>query len=167
MKTYAEERGIMCQPQKMLISSFTLQNGTLITPLLLFYLQLGLVVIKRHRFVEYTPNKCFNSFVKSAVDARRKSDGNANSSVVAEPMKLPANSSYGYQIMDRSRHTVRQYLSDEKTHAAINSKLFKKLDHVNNSLYEVELAKEQIEHKEPIIVGFFILQYAKLRMLEL
>ena len=38
---------------------------------------------------------------------------------------------------------------------------------MNNSLYEVELAKAQIEHKEPIIVGFFILQYAKLRRLEL
>ena len=49
----------------------------------------------------------------------------------------------------------------------MNSKLFKKLDHVNNSLYEVELAKAQIEHREPIIVGFFILQYAKLRMFEL
>ena len=38
---------------------------------------------------------------------------------------------------------------------------------MNNSLYEVELAKAEIEHKEPIIVGLFILQYAKLRMLEL
>ena len=80
-------------------------------------------------------------------------------------MKLLANSSDGYQIMDRSRHTVTKYLTDEKTHAAIYSKNFKKLDHVNNSLYEVELAKAQIEHKEPIIVGLFILQYAKLRML--
>ena len=62
--------------------------------------------------------------------------------------------------MDRSRHTVTKYLSDKKTHAAINSKLFKKLDHVNNSLYEVELAKAQFEHREPILVGFFILQYA-------
>ena len=34
MKTYAEEEGILSQPRKMLISSFTLQNGTLITPLL-------------------------------------------------------------------------------------------------------------------------------------
>ena len=68
--------------------------------------------------------------------------------------------------MDRSRHTVRKYLIDEKTHGAIDSKLFKKLDHVNNSLYEVEPAKAQIVHKEPIIVGFFILQYATLRMLE-
>ena len=36
MKTYAEGEGILCQPRKMLISSFTLQNGTLINPLLLF-----------------------------------------------------------------------------------------------------------------------------------
>ena len=167
MKNFAEEERSLSQPRKMLISSFTLQNGLLITPLLLFYLQLGLVVAKIHRFVEYTPEKCFNSFVQSAVDARMQGDENPNSSVVAKTMKLLANSFYGYQIMDRNRHTVTNYLTDEKTHAAINSKLFKKLDHVNNSQYEVELAKAQIEHKEPIIVGFFILQYAKLRMLEL
>ena len=29
------------------------------------------------------------------------------------------------------------------------------------------MAKAEIEHREPIIVGFLILQYAKLRMLEL
>ena len=133
MKTYAEEESIMSQPRKMLISSFTLQNGTLITPLLMLYPHLGLVNTKIHRFVEYTPKKCFNSFVQAAVDARRKSDENPNSFAVAETLKLLANSSYGYQIMDRSRHTVTKYLSDERTHATINSKLFKKLDHVKNS----------------------------------
>ena len=51
MKTYAEAEGIMSQPRKMLISSFTLQNGTLITLLLLFYLQLELVATKKHHFV--------------------------------------------------------------------------------------------------------------------
>ena len=167
MKTYAEEERIMSQPRKMLISIFTLQHGTLITPLLLFYLQLGLVVTKIHRFVEYTPRKCFNSFVQAAVDARRKGDESPKSSVVAETMKLLANSSYGYQIMDRSRHTVTKYLSDEKTHAVLISKLFKRLDHMNNSLYEIEHAKAEIVHKVPIIVEFFILQYAKLRMLVL
>ena len=168
METYAQEEEITSQPRKMLISSFTLQKRTLITPLVFFYLQLGLVVTKIHHFVEYTPKKCFNSFVQAAVDARRKSDQNPNSrSVVVETTKLLADSSYGYQIMDRNRHTVTKYLSDEKKHAAINSKLFKQLDHMNSSLYEFEHAKPQIEHKEPIIVGFFTLQYAKRRMLQL
>ena len=44
LKNYAEEEKLLSQPQKMLITSFTLQYGTLITPLLLLYLQLGLVV---------------------------------------------------------------------------------------------------------------------------
>ena len=69
--------------------------------------------------------------------------------------------------MDWSRHTVTKYLIDKKTHAAIDSKVFKKLEHVNKILYETELAKPQNEHKEPIPVGFFFLQYAKLQMLEL
>ena len=46
MKNYAEEERLLSQPRKLLISSFTLQNGTLITPLLLVYLQLGLVCTK-------------------------------------------------------------------------------------------------------------------------
>ena len=125
----------------MLISSFTLQNGTLNNPLLLFNQQLGLVCIKTHRFVEYTIEKCFNSFVQSAGDARAQSDENPNSSVVAETMKLPANSSYTYQIMNWSQHTTKKYLSDKKKHAANNSKLFKQLEHVNTSLYEFDLAK--------------------------
>ena len=81
LEAYAEEEGIVSQHRKMLISSFTLQNGTLVTPLLLFYLQLGLVVTKIQRFDEYTPKKCFNSFVQAAVDARRKGDENPNSSL--------------------------------------------------------------------------------------
>ena len=51
MKNYAEGKRLLSQPQKMLIS----QNGTLITPLLLFYLKLGLVVTETHCFVEHTP----------------------------------------------------------------------------------------------------------------
>ena len=42
IKNYAEEEKLLSQPRKLLLSSFTLQNETLITSLLLFYLQLGL-----------------------------------------------------------------------------------------------------------------------------
>ena len=86
---------------------------------------------------------------------------------VLSQKQLLANSSYGYQTMDCSRHTVTKSLSDEKTHGAINTKLFMRLDHMNDQLYEVKLAKAEIEHREPIIVGFFIFQYAKLRISEL
>ena len=156
MKNYAEEERLLSQPRKMMISTFTLQNGTLNTPLLLFYLRLGRVCTEIHRF-EYTPQKSFNCFVQSTVDARRQGDENPNSNVVAETMKLQANSSYGYQILDRSQHTVTKCLTDEKTHSTINSILFKKLDRVNNSLYEVEKfnsPKHRLNTKSQSLSGF-------------
>ena len=122
---------------------------------------------KMYRFIEYTPRKCFKQFVQSVDDARREGDENPHAGVVAETMKLLGNSSYVYQFMDRSRHTITKYLGDEKTQKAINETFFKRLNVVKKDLYEVELLKSTIEHREPIIVGFFILQNAKLRMLEL
>ena len=38
---------------------------------------------------------------------------------------------------------------------------------MTDQLYEVELIESEFEHREPILVGFFIVQYAKLRMWEL
>ena len=119
---------------------------------------MGLECTKNHQFVEYTPKKCFSSFVESAVKARRQADENTNSIVVAETMKVLANSSYGYHIKDRSRHTMTKYLNDEKMHSAINNKLFKRLNFITDHLYEVEFVMSENEHREPIIVGFFILQ---------
>ena len=69
MKEYEEKEGILSQPRRTLISSFHLKNGTLITPLLFYYLHLGLECTKIHQFVQYTPKKCFSSFVQSVVNA--------------------------------------------------------------------------------------------------
>ena len=46
MKEDAEKERILTQPRRMLISSYFLENGTIITPLLLFHLELGLVCKK-------------------------------------------------------------------------------------------------------------------------
>ena len=118
------------------ILSFTVQIGARITLLLLFYLQLGLFFMNKHRLVAYSPEKCFNTFMQWAVHASKQSDENPKSSVFTETVRLPDKRSCGYQIMDWSRYTVRKYLSDEKRHAAFKSKLFKKLDLVINPLYQ-------------------------------
>ena len=125
------------------------------------------VCTKNYRIIEFTSVKCFNYSVQSAVDARRQGDKNPNSTIVAETMELLANNSYGYQTMDGSRHSITKYLNDEKTRAVINNKLFQRLAYFNDQLHEVELVKSESEHKEPIIVSFFIPQYAKLGILEL
>ena len=144
MKEYAEKERIIPQPTRMLRSRFILTNCTIITPLLLFYLKLGLVCKKIHRFVQYTPRNCFDIFVQSAVDARQQGDENPNSIVVAETMKLLANSSYGYQIIDRRRHTVSNNLTDEKTYSKINSKMFKWLNHISDQIMRWNLSSRKL-----------------------
>ena len=88
------------------------------------------------------------------VDARREGDENPLSGVVAETMKLLGNSSYGYQIMDRSRHTVTNYLNDEKTHKATNEPLFKRLNTVEKDLYELELFERSLSTENPSLLAF-------------
>ena len=164
MRDYAEGGGLPCQPRKMLISSYFFENGTLITPLILFYFDLRLKIKK---VITSWNILQLNKIVQSAVNARREGDENANSSAVAETRRLLANSSYRYQIMYRSRHTATTYLSDERTHGAINTKSCKRLDIIKDQMYELEVAKAEIEHREPLIFGFFKLQYANLIMMEL
>ena len=167
MKDHAQRNHLLSRPRKMLISSFKLERGPVITPLLLFYLEKGVILRDVFWFLQYTPRRCFESFVQNVVDARREGDRNKESTVVAETMKLIGNSSYGYQIMDRSRHTNTKYVKGPQVDKFINNKFFKSLNELSQDIYEVELNKTRIIHKEPIIVGFFILQYAKLTMLQL
>ena len=134
MKECAEKEGIMSEQRRMLISSVHLKIGTIFTPLLLYYLHLGFERTKIHQFVQYTPKKYFNSFVQCPVNARREEDENPNSIVVAETMKFLANSSYGYQIKDRSRHFVTKYSNDETFHSAINIKVFQRLNFITDQL---------------------------------
>ena len=152
MREYAQKEGLKSQPRRILISSSHLRKGTIITPLLLYYLHLRLECTRIHQVVQYAPKKCLSSVVQSDVNARRQRDENPTSSVVAETMKFLANSSFGYQIMNRSRHTVTKFLNNEKIHTAFNMKHFKQLNFITDQLYEFELVKSEIEHREPISI---------------
>ena len=49
----------------------------------------------------------------------------------------------------------------------MKSKMFNRLNHITDQLYEVDLANPELEHREPISDGLFILRCTKLRLLEL
>ena len=99
--------------RKATIFCFKLEIGSVKIPLFNFYLEIGLQCTKTHFFSVFS-SKCFNNFVQSVVDARRKGDENPLTGVVAETMKFLGNSSYGCQIKDRSRYTITKYLNYEK-----------------------------------------------------
>ena len=167
MMKFAEENDLLRKPRKMLISSMKLERGPVITPLLIFYLNEGVIINRIHFFLQYTAKTCFKPFVQSVVEARRQGDLNSQSTVVAETMKLIGNSSYGYQIMDRTRHTKTKYAIGPSVSKLVNNKFFKSFNELDDKIFEIDLQNSTVHHKEPLIVGFFILQYAKLTMLEL
>ena len=108
-----------------------------------------------HFIIQYQPKQCFETFVNGVVEARRQGDLNPDSAVCANIEKVVGNSAYRYQIMDRSRHTRTKYKIGSCVNTLVNDKTFRKF----NELYEVELGKSKVEHKEPIIElvsNFFI-----------
>ena len=134
MMTFAQEHKLLQKPRKMLISSMILERGPIITPLLIFYLSQGLILKRINFFIQYNPEKCFSPFVHSVVEARRQGDLNTQSSVVAETMKLIGNSSYGYQIMDRSRHTKTKYTIGPDISKLVNNKFFKSFNEIDKDI---------------------------------
>ena len=69
--------------------------------------------------------------------------------------------------MDKAKHTNVKYLMNKsKVCTFINLSVFKNMNNLGQDLYEVETYKTRISVDTPIQIGFFILQYAKLRMLE-
>ena len=95
MKAYAEEHNIMAQPRRSLIGSMEGEKILLATPLLKWYLEHGLEVIKVHQVVEFTPKSCFKSFGDAVSDARRAGDADPSKAIIADTMKLVSSLNIG------------------------------------------------------------------------
>ena len=76
------------------------------------------------------------------------------------------NSSYGKTITNQLKRRNVEYCSDAEASRKVNTPLFRKLDYITEDTYEVESRKKNIKLNLPSQIGFFVYQYAKLRMLQ-
>ena len=166
MRQYAEENDIMSAPRRMLVDSFHGIKLLLATPLLRWYLAHGLVVDRVYQVVEYEPNPCFQRFGESVSAARRAGDSDPEKAIIADTMKLLGNSGYGKTVTNVDRHHDVKYCTEVGTSALINNKRFRQLDVVTDDAYEIEMNKSVVNYTLPLHFGFFVYQYAKLRMLQ-
>jgi hypothetical protein len=58
------------------------------------------------------------------------------------------------------------YRQGPDTSKKVNNPLFKKMTQISDNLFEIETAKQVVKWDLPLQIGFFVYQYAKLRMLE-
>ena len=166
MRQYAEEHDIMSTPRRMLVGSFHGIKLLLATPLLRWYLAHGLVVDRVYQVVSYEPNPCFQRFGESVSAARRAGDADTDRAIIGDTMKLLGNSAYGKTVTNVDRHHDVKYCTEVGTSRPISNKRFRQLDVVTDDAYEVTSSKARVTYDLPHHIGFFVYQYAKLRMLE-
>jgi hypothetical protein len=155
------------KPRRLLVGGMKAEKILLASKLLSWYMKHGLAVTKIYQAVEYSPLKCFKSFVEDVAKARRDGDKDQSMSIIADTMKLIGNSAYGSSIMNKEKHTKIKYVNDYHSAClSVNDPFFKKLTELSFNCFEVESFKKRITLDVPIQLGFFILQYAKLRMLQ-
>ena len=166
MRQYAEEYNILNKPRRMIVGSYRGDNILLATPLLRWYLTHGLVVDHVYQVIEYEANPCFQRFGESVSTARRAGDADPDKAIIADTMKLLGNSGYGKTVTNIDRHRNVQYCTKAGTSSLINNKRFRQLEVVTNNAYEIEMSKGVVTYTLPLHIGFFVYQYAKLRMLQ-
>ena len=167
MREFAELNGILKQPRRTLVGSFHAQGILLSTTMLRWYLQKGLVVKKVYLCVQFTPNSCFEHFGQEVTSCRRRGDENPHDhAVLADTMKLLGNSGYGKTITNKDKFTKVSFCNSKEALEKINGRLFKNLQPISDSLYEVEEFNTRVVQDLPLQIGFFVYQEAKLHMLK-
>ena len=166
MTKYCQDNDIKFTHKRLLISGLKARKILLATPLLQWYLKNECVITKIYQVIEFQPKFSFKSFIDKVTQHRIEGDQNPDKAIIGDAYKLISNSSYGSILMDRTRHCNVKYLTNRiKVSKIIISSKFKSMEELG-AVFEVEIFKSRITIDNPIQIGFFILQYAKLRMLE-
>ena len=95
MRSYCEETGQLPTPRGMLISSYFAVKTLLATPLLKWYLKMGLVVTRVYLMLQYQNQQCFLQVTTDVANKRRAADKDPSQKLAGESAKLLANSIYG------------------------------------------------------------------------
>jgi hypothetical protein len=166
MQEHVKKFKLSEKPRRLLVGGMRANKILLASSLLKWYIEHGLEVTKVYQVVEFTPSKCFENFVEQVTEARRRGDIDPTQSVFRDTMKLLGNSAFGSSIMNKEKHQKVSYVKGENMACLkVNEPEFKKLTSLEHDMYEVESYKKKIVLNVPTQIGFFILQYAKLRML--
>lgn len=157
------------KPRRLLVGGMQGRQVLIATPLLKWYLEHGMIVTKIYQVVEFTPHRCFRNIAKEVSDGRRLGDAHPDKAIIADTKKVEGNSVYGGTIMDQEKFQSVTYVEGEgRVMIEAYKPQFKNMSTLleEDEYFEVEKAKEKLDINLPIQIGYFILQYAKLRMLQ-
>lgn len=144
-------------PQRMLIGSMKGEKILLLSSLVKWYLEHGLVVSRIYQVIQFKPVACFDKFGHSVSDTRRAGDKNSASSaggeendgqgvtLLAETAKLIGNSVYGKMITNQERHRDIKYAdSNRKASNYIKGERYIDMEEIEHDFYEMTLEKVKV-----------------------
>ncbi len=165
MQEHIKHHNMSHKEKTLLIGGLKAKKVLISMPLLKWYLEKGLKVTCIYQVLEFEPKDCFKDFVEEITQARRLGDRDPTQKVIGETMKLLGNSSYGSMIMDKEKHMSISYTNDKKRiQQKINEPNFFHLEDLDHDMVEIESKKKIVRLNTPVQIGYFILQYAKLKM---
>ena len=124
------------------------------------------MVTRIYTVVEYIPNAAFQGFSTQVAQARLQGEKDKEKALITEMNKLIGNSSYGHTITNKEKYPDILYVNDRQVGEYIMDNHFFGLTELPDGYYEVEQTKSKIVMDLPIHIGIFIINYAKLHMLE-
>ena len=166
MRTFVREHNIAPSANRGLVGAMAAKKMLLHSDLLRWYLDEGLEVSMVHSTYRYIKRVAFADFVDQATASRRAGDADPSLTLHANMAKLSVNSVYGKTITNKESHRNVIYSKDTShISSVVASDRFVSLDEVGD-ICELVKQKKTLDMDVPVVIGFCILQLAKLRMLQ-
>ena len=166
MAEFARVNGLNMKPRRCLIGSMFGEKILLVTLLLKWYLDHGLVVTRIYQTLQFKPEKCFESFGNTVTENRRAGDVDPAKKMIGDSWKLLGNCAYGKTATDKTKHRDVIICRDDTIDTHINSGQYRSLNILSDTHYEVTKSKKIIRLDLPLQIAMVVYQIAKLRMLE-
>jgi hypothetical protein len=156
-------------PQSTLIQTFNAKQILLYTPLIRFYMKLGLEISNVSQFVQYKPAEVFDDFVSKITNGRIAAKKNGNESLELA-YKVIGNSGYGKMGENVEKYTRTSLGDDKKLKLAARSAHFKGANILSqenglHDIIEIDSRPRKIKDDKPVIMAKAILQQSKLHFL--
>ena len=169
MNEIHEKIGRKHKKDKKLIATMKAKKILLKSTLLKWYLNHGLIVTRVYGIIPALAARIFEQFMDWVSEARRKGDTRPEYVIIAENCKNIGNSSFGQSIMNLLKHLTCRFVDENKFNRAKNNFNFcnaQEFTTTESYVFEIETKKKLIKEKNPIQIGWGILQDAKLKMLQ-
>ena len=167
MQEHAETFNMGKRDRKLLVGGMRANKILLASDLVKWYITHGIIVTHVHQVIEYKGMKCFTKFVDTVSEARRGGDKSKQGEVVSNTSKFYGNAAYGSTLMNKLKHLNIKYVQGvNNASIEVNNPKFRNLTEMGDGFFEIESSKKKIKMDVPLQIGYMILQYAKLRMLQ-